>query len=171
MEARIQYLQQLYYLKEMETGHIDMGVAQAEIDKALVWQEEAATRMLATGMFDDPANIEGHAGMTLAQVYTNMLETHKILLADYIVKLQAFQEADRAYEEVVDSFLVALNDVEDVGDAAIEGQADNIAATEQAAYTAMGLALVIGVVAALAVGVVVNGGRRQDRQRRRRADG
>jgi methyl-accepting chemotaxis protein len=155
MEARIQYLQQLYYLEEMRTGHTDMEGPRIEIDKALVWQEEATTRMLTTSLFDDPADVEGYEGMTLAQVYASMFETHKILLADYIAELEAFRKADQAYEEATDSFLVALDDVEDVGDVAIEGEKGNIAVTKRAANSAMALTLAVGVVVALVVGVVV----------------
>jgi PAS domain S-box-containing protein len=153
METYIGLLQQLYYLNQMVQG-ADLSESRAKIDKSLAFQEEAVTRMVATGAFDVPAG-GAYPDKTMAQAYTELLKTHKNLLADYVTQFKSYQEAADAYEEKTEALVASLATLEAAGDAVVEQETENIKSTQQAANVAMTAALGIGLLSALVIGIVL----------------
>ncbi|MEE8389444.1 MAG: methyl-accepting chemotaxis protein, partial [Anaerolineae bacterium] len=153
MESYIGLLRQLYYLDQLVAG-ADLSKVQARIDEGLAFQEKATARMVATGAFDVPAGSD-YPDKTMAQAYTELLETHGELLSEHIEKFTAFSAAGAAYQQAADAYLIFMDEIEEEGDQAVEGEAENIAATQRTATTAMTVALVVGLASALIVGVVL----------------
>ncbi len=156
METYIGLLQQLHYLDEMTDG-ADIQVTKTQLNESLAFQEEAVARMMRSGTFDVPAG-SAYPGKTMAQAYAELLTTHKQLLTDYVAKFEQFAEDRGAYEAETVVFVSYLNSVEDIGDAAVEGEVENIAIAQRSARIIMAIALAIGVVAAAVTSVLLTQG-------------
>lgn len=154
MEARITFLQQLHYIGRMAEGE-DQQSALKGFEQALAQQEEAARRMLATGMFDQPADVDGFEGKTIAQVYNEMFGMHKEFSGDYIAKLTAFQEAKQNYDKTAEELLVLVSDVEEMADGAVENQTEKVATTQKLASSILIGALVVGLIVAVVVSILI----------------
>ncbi len=153
METYIGLLQQFYYLEQLEDG-ADFEETQTTIAESLDFHEQAAARMIESGMFDVPAGSD-YPGQTMAEAYQALLDIHETLLADYLEELQAYAEAQQAYDQEVADFLAFLVTVEDVGDNAVEGETETIEATQQTASTVMALTSGLGLMVALIVAFVL----------------
>jgi methyl-accepting chemotaxis protein len=153
MNTLIGLLRQLYYLERMVRG-VDLSTVRAGLDEASAFQEEAFVRMIGSGLFDEPAGSD-YPGQTMAEAYAALMETHRELLSEYTTKYATFSAAAADYQKTADELLAFTDEMNKEGDHAIDGEADNIAASRRVASTVVSLALGIGLVTALAVGILL----------------
>ncbi len=153
MESYIGLLRQIHLLEQLTDG-MDPEQVRTEIQILLAFQEAATARMVTTPVFDVPAG-SAYPGLTMAQAYADLLETHKALIQDYIETYEAFDAANTAYQETADRYLQFIDQMEERGDQTVEGEAENIAATQRTARTVVLGSLVVGGLVALVVGVVL----------------
>ena len=120
MEANIGFLRQLYAMEKMRRLGISDAIKK-ELEEAITFYESAASRMLATGMFDAQGSGE-FGGHTLSSQYRELQARHKQLLGSWLTALASYQTQQATYEQSADRLAQQLVDVEAKGDATVEDQ-------------------------------------------------
>ena len=120
MEANIGFLRQLYALEKMQSEGLT-PVIQSEMEEATRFYREAVDAMLASGLFDVPAEGE-FAGQSLATQYRALETEVQQLMVQWMAALGEYQRQLISYEQSADQLKKLLVDVEAKGDATVEDQ-------------------------------------------------
>ncbi|WP_440894512.1 methyl-accepting chemotaxis protein [Aeromonas dhakensis] len=120
MEANIGFLRQLYALEKMQSEGLT-PVIQSEMEEATRFYREAVDAMLASGLFDVPAEGE-FAGQSLATQYRALETEVQQLMVQWMAALGEYQRQLISYERSADQLKKLLVDVEAKGDATVEDQ-------------------------------------------------
>lgn len=103
-------MQQLYFIERMETGTC-FEECEAQMQMALMIQEDAAERMLATGAFELPMEGEDEDA-TYASHYRKLLQTQKDLIAEYVNRYKAFKKINQQYNQKTADLLAFLETID-----------------------------------------------------------
>ncbi|WP_368206151.1 methyl-accepting chemotaxis protein [Aeromonas sp. s5] len=120
MEANIGFLRQLYALEKMQSEGLTPAI-QNEMEEATRFYREAVDAMLASGLFDVPAEGE-FAGQSLATQYRALETEVQQLMVQWMAALGEYQRQLISYEQSADQLKKLLVDVEAKGDATVEDQ-------------------------------------------------
>ena len=120
MEANIGFLRQLYALEKMQSEGLT-PVIQSEMEEATRFYREAVDAMLASGLFDVPAEGE-FAGQSLATQYRALETEVQQLMVQWMAALGEYQRQLTSYEQSADQLKKLLVEVEAKGDATVEDQ-------------------------------------------------
>ncbi|WP_279485271.1 methyl-accepting chemotaxis protein [Aeromonas dhakensis] len=120
MEANIGFLRQLYALEKMQSEGLTPAI-QNEMEEATRFYREAVDAMLASGLFDVPAEGE-FAGQSLATQYRALETEVQQLMVQWMAALGEYQRQLTSYERSADQLKKLLVDVEAKGDATVEDQ-------------------------------------------------
>ena len=120
MEANIGFLRQLYALEKMQSEGLTPAI-QSEMEEATRFYREAVDAMLASGLFDVPAEGE-FAGQSLATQYRALETEVQQLMVQWMAALGEYQRQLTSYEQSADQLKKLLVDVEAKGDATVEDQ-------------------------------------------------
>ncbi|CAD7492888.1 methyl-accepting chemotaxis protein [Aeromonas dhakensis] len=120
MEANIGFLRQLYALEKMQSEGLTPAI-QSEMEEATRFYREAVDAMLASGLFDVPAEGE-FAGQSLATQYRALETEVQQLMVQWMAALGEYQRQLISYERSADQLKKLLVDVEAKGDATVEEQ-------------------------------------------------
>ncbi|HDX8354652.1 TPA: methyl-accepting chemotaxis protein [Aeromonas dhakensis] len=120
MEANIGFLRQLYALEKMQSEGLTPAI-QSEMEEATRFYREAVDAMLASGLFDVPAEGE-FAGQSLATQYRALETEVQQLMVQWMAALGEYQRQLISYEHSADQLKKLLVDVEAKGDATVEDQ-------------------------------------------------
>ncbi|HDX8371025.1 TPA: methyl-accepting chemotaxis protein [Aeromonas dhakensis] len=120
MEANIGFLRQLYALEKMQSEGLTPAI-QSEMEEATRFYREAVDAMLASGLFDVPAEGE-FAGQSLATQYRALETEVQQLMVQWMAALGEYQRQLTSYERSADQLKKLLVDVEAKGDATVEDQ-------------------------------------------------
>ena len=120
MEANIGFLRQLYALEKMQSEGLTPAI-QSEMEEATRFYREAVDAMLASGLFDVPAEGE-FAGQSLATQYRALETEVQQLMVQWMAALGEYQRQLISYERSADQLKKLLVDVEAKGDATVEDQ-------------------------------------------------
>ncbi|MBQ4682567.1 methyl-accepting chemotaxis protein [Aeromonas dhakensis] len=120
MEANIGFLRQLYALEKMQSEGLTPAI-QNEMEEATRFYREAVEAMLASGLFDVPAEGE-FAGQSLATQYRALETEVQQLMVQWMAALGEYQRQLTSYERSADQLKKLLVDVEAKGDATVEDQ-------------------------------------------------
>ncbi|WP_421160695.1 methyl-accepting chemotaxis protein [Aeromonas dhakensis] len=120
MEANIGFLRQLYALEKMQSEGLTPAI-QNEMEEATRFYREAVDAMLASGLFDVPAEGE-FAGQSLATQYRALETEVQQLMVQWMAALGEYQRQLTSYEQSADQLKKLLVDVEVKGDATVEDQ-------------------------------------------------
>ncbi|WP_337077041.1 methyl-accepting chemotaxis protein [Aeromonas dhakensis] len=120
MEANIGFLRQLYALEKMQSEGLTPAI-QAEMEEATRFYREAVDAMLASGLFDVPAEGE-FAGQSLATQYRALETEVQQLMVQWMAALGEYQRQLTSYEQSADQLKKLLVEVEAKGDATVEDQ-------------------------------------------------
>ncbi|MFQ2282096.1 methyl-accepting chemotaxis protein [Aeromonas dhakensis] len=120
MEANIGFLRQLYALEKMQSEGLTPAI-QAEMGEATRFYREAVDAMLASGLFDVPAEGE-FAGQSLATQYRALETEVQQLMVQWMAALGEYQRQLTSYEQSADQLKKLLVEVEAKGDATVEDQ-------------------------------------------------
>ncbi|WP_421167773.1 methyl-accepting chemotaxis protein [Aeromonas dhakensis] len=120
MEANIGFLRQLYALEKMQSEGLTPAI-QAEMEEATRFYREAVDAMLASGLFDVPAEGE-FAGQSLATQYRALETEVQQLMVQWMAALGEYQRQLTSYERSADQLKKLLVEVEAKGDATVEDQ-------------------------------------------------
>ncbi|MBO2902641.1 methyl-accepting chemotaxis protein [Aeromonas dhakensis] len=120
MEANIGFLRQLYALEKMQSEGLTPAI-QNEMEEATRFYREAVDAMLASGLFDVPAEGE-FAGQSLATQYRALETEVQQLMVQWMAALGEYQRQLTSYEQSADQLKKLLVDVEAKGDATVEDQ-------------------------------------------------
>ncbi|WP_429071701.1 methyl-accepting chemotaxis protein [Aeromonas dhakensis] len=120
MEANIGFLRQLYALEKMQSEGLTPAI-QSEMEEATHFYREAVDAMLASGLFDVPAEGE-FAGQSLATQYRALETEVQQLMVQWMAALGEYQRQLTSYERSADQLKKLLVDVEAKGDATVEDQ-------------------------------------------------
>ena len=154
MEANIGLLRQMYHLQRLLSGH-DLEQNRAEIQQAMNFQKEAIDGMFSTGQFDVPAG-EAYRNQTFNEAYTALINRHETRTAAVITAYEQYQLAATNYQQDAQRLLDSLVAVEEIADSTVENKASSSEATRQSATFGMWLALLIGLVLAIAFGSLLH---------------
>ncbi len=153
MEARIEYLEQLYYLNRLLAG-ASISRTRDQINEHLADQKLSVSRMFASGYYDAPADIVGYEGLSVAEAYSAMLAEHQNLLAEYIDKYIAYDLYKDVYGQSADNFFKFLARVKATGDSAVERRLESIETVKQSAIKMMSMVLVLGGILAILIAIM-----------------
>ncbi|WP_042050352.1 methyl-accepting chemotaxis protein [Aeromonas dhakensis] len=120
MEANIGFLRQLYALEKMQSEGLTPAI-QSEMEEATRFYREAVEAMLASGLFDVPAEGE-FAGQSLATQYRALETEVQQLMVQWMAALGEYQRQLTSYEQSADQLKKLLVEVEAKGDATVEDQ-------------------------------------------------
>ncbi|HDZ8897416.1 methyl-accepting chemotaxis protein [Aeromonas dhakensis] len=120
MEANIGFLRQLYALEKMQSEGLTPAI-QNEMEEATRFYREAVDAMLASGLFDVPAEGE-FAGQSLATQYRALETEVQQLMVQWMAALGEYQRQLTSYEQSADQLKKLLVEVEAKGDATVEDQ-------------------------------------------------
>ncbi|MGS3180125.1 methyl-accepting chemotaxis protein [Aeromonas dhakensis] len=120
MEANIGFLRQLYTLEKMQSEGLTPAI-QSEMEEATRFYREAVDAMLASGLFDVPAEGE-FAGQSLATQYRALETEVQQLMVQWMAALGEYQRQLISYEQSADQLKKLLVEVEAKGDATVEDQ-------------------------------------------------
>ncbi|HDZ8834690.1 TPA: methyl-accepting chemotaxis protein [Aeromonas dhakensis] len=120
MEANIGFLRQLYALEKIQSEGLTPAI-QNEMEEATRFYREAVDAMLASGLFDVPAEGE-FAGQSLATQYRALETEVQQLMVQWMAALGEYQRQLTSYERSADQLKKLLVDVEAKGDATVEDQ-------------------------------------------------
>ncbi|MDH0174173.1 methyl-accepting chemotaxis protein [Aeromonas dhakensis] len=120
MEANIGFLRQLYALEKMQSEGLTPAI-QNEMEEATRFYREAVEAMLASGLFDVPAEGE-FAGQSLATQYRTLETEVQQLMVQWMAALGEYQRQLISYERSADQLKKLLVEVEAKGDATVEDQ-------------------------------------------------
>ncbi|WP_440892872.1 methyl-accepting chemotaxis protein [Aeromonas dhakensis] len=120
MEANIGFLRQLYALEKMQSEGLTPAI-QNEMEEATRFYREAVEAMLASGLFDVPAEGE-FAGQSLATQYRALETEVQQLMVQWMAALGEYQRQLTSYERSADQLKKLLVEVEAKGDATVEDQ-------------------------------------------------
>ncbi|CAB5695326.1 methyl-accepting chemotaxis protein [Aeromonas sp. s3] len=120
MEANIGFLRQLYALEKMQSEGLTPAI-QSEMEEATRFYREAVDAMLASGLFDVPAEGE-FAGQSLATQYRAQETEVQQLMVQWMAALGEYQRQLTSYERSADQLKKLLVEVEAKGDATVEDQ-------------------------------------------------
>ncbi|HDX8436329.1 methyl-accepting chemotaxis protein [Aeromonas dhakensis] len=120
MEANIGFLRQLYALEKMQSEGLTPAI-QSEMEEATRFYREAVDAMLASGLFDVPAEGE-FAGQSLATQYRAQETEVQQLMVQWMAALGEYQRQLTSYEQSADQLKKLLVEVEAKGDATVEDQ-------------------------------------------------
>ena len=120
MEANIGFLRQLYALEKMQSEGLTPAI-QSEMEEATRFYREAVDAMLASGLFDVPAEGE-FAGQSLATQYRALETEVQQLMVQWMAALGEYQRQLISYERSADQLKKLLVEVEAKGDATVEDQ-------------------------------------------------
>ncbi|MCJ2367393.1 methyl-accepting chemotaxis protein [Aeromonas dhakensis] len=120
MEANIGFLRQLYALEKMQSEGLTPAI-QSEMAEATRFYREAVEAMLASGLFDVPAEGE-FAGQSLATQYRALETEVQQLMVQWMAALGEYQRQLTSYEQSADQLKKLLVEVEAKGDATVEDQ-------------------------------------------------
>ncbi|MFM4924603.1 methyl-accepting chemotaxis protein [Aeromonas dhakensis] len=120
MEANIGFLRQLYALEKMQSEGLTPAI-QNEMEEATRFYREAVDAMLASGLFDVPAEGE-FAGQSLATQYRAQETEVQQLMVQWMAALGEYQRQLTSYEQSADQLKKLLVEVEAKGDATVEDQ-------------------------------------------------
>ncbi|MDX7833540.1 methyl-accepting chemotaxis protein [Aeromonas dhakensis] len=120
MEANIGFLRQLYALEKMQSEGLTPAI-QSEMEEATRFYREAVDAMLASGLFDVPAEGE-FAGQSLATQYRALETEVQQLMVQWMAALGEYQRQLTSYEQSADQLKKLLVEVEAKGDATVEDQ-------------------------------------------------
>ncbi|WAF76292.1 methyl-accepting chemotaxis protein [Aeromonas dhakensis] len=120
MEANIGFLRQLYALEKMQSEGLTPAI-QSEMEEATRFYREAVDAMLASGLFDVPAEGE-FAGQSLATQYRALETEVQQLMVQWMAALGEYQRQLISYEQSADQLKKLLVEVEAKGDATVEDQ-------------------------------------------------
>ncbi|HDX9008555.1 methyl-accepting chemotaxis protein [Aeromonas dhakensis] len=120
MEANIGFLRQLYALEKMQSEGLTPAI-QSEMEEATRFYREAVDAMLASGLFDVPAE-EEFAGQSLATQYRALETEVQQLMVQWMAALGEYQRQLTSYEQSADQLKKLLVEVEAKGDATVEDQ-------------------------------------------------
>ena len=148
MEGSIGIEAQMLAVERFVSGAADESAAQALLDEGYAMEQEALGRMSGTGLID-AATI-------------NKLDH---LRKEFFEKRQALWDArlrDDISERVQDDYYVAANgllehieEVEELGDAEVESQVSGLRSSTDAAYAALIVVALVGVIAATIIGFLL----------------
>lgn len=120
MEANIGFLRQLYALEKMQSEGLTPAI-QSEMEEATRFYREAVDAMLASGLFDVPAEGE-FTGQSLATQYRALETEVQQLMVQWMAALGEYQRQLTSYEQSADQLKKLLVEVEAKGDATVEDQ-------------------------------------------------
>ncbi|MFQ2258823.1 methyl-accepting chemotaxis protein [Aeromonas dhakensis] len=126
MEANIGFLRQLYALEKMQSEGLTPAI-QSEMEEATRFYREAVDAMLASGLFDVPAEGE-FAGQSLATQYRALETEVQQLMVQWMAALGEYQRQLTSYEQSADQLKKLLVEVEAKGDATVEDQVGQLKA-------------------------------------------
>lgn len=148
MEANIGLLTSLYHVERYRSGSPDSNIKK-DIYDAIEFQTEAANEMLNTGHFDISLP---NSSMSMKAAYKQAFSIHVKNIDELLVKYDAFYEARTKYSKSTATLLNFMEEFEEIGDQAVEGQTDNIATTQNTTDTFLFIVLVLGLLLTAAIG-------------------
>ncbi|HRH76537.1 MAG TPA: HAMP domain-containing protein, partial [Cellvibrionaceae bacterium] len=124
MESLIGFYTQLYHLEQL-IHTADYAALPDKINQALRFQEHAVQAMVDSGVFNQP--IAGTISEPAAARYADYFAQHKTLMSQTIASALAFRQQFKQCDQASSVLLASLDEFEEMGDSAVEGQASQVA--------------------------------------------
>ncbi|MFO1370840.1 MAG: methyl-accepting chemotaxis protein [Marinagarivorans sp.] len=124
MESLIGFYTQLYDLEQL-IHTADYAALPDKINQALEFQEHAVQAMVDSGVFNQP--IAGIISESAAARYADYFAQHKTLMSQTIASALAFRQQFKQCDQASSVLLASLDEFEEMGDSAVEGQASQVA--------------------------------------------
>lgn len=148
MEANIGYLTTLYHV-ERYLGLPPSEAILDNINSAIKFQQSASEEMFSTNFFDisAPAPYSG----TLKNTYQQYFAQHQDNVKNLVVSYQKYFNLHNQYLAVASALIDFMGEFEEVGDAAVESQNENVITTQKTVSWIIGTTLFVAIILTAAV--------------------
>ncbi len=154
MESNIGLLWGLYHLSKLIDRSEEFKAAKFNIEQALAFQREASDEMLGTGRFDLSAGAKWN-NERYSDLYTKYLSRYESLVETLVQITHEYQQTHDNYIEKSNEFLRILEQFEENGDAAVEGQIGSIQQTQNTTMTVMIIVGTLGIILGVVLAVIL----------------
>lgn len=157
MESQIELLTRFYNYQRLvklmdETKASEEKEVIQSLNSALADLKEKVAEIQAHPLFQQKTVDAGHyQGLSFSSAIANALKTHQANFELAVATFYDFRKANVRYNTLANEFLTTIEHIEEVADGKVEAQADTISSTKSFTYTLIALAMVMGVVSAIAV--------------------
>lgn len=173
VEAQNAFLRRIQYYNLYVSEVIAKATANSVLNSSLESMREKITTLSTLKLFRDVRLIEDEEGdsidtsallkqmgvsgnvMSITDGALDEIDIHDVEFKTAIAAYDAYRAEDDRYQAVAVDLLSVLKNIEKVGAAAVEGQADAINATVNRSYITILMVLLVSVVVAVVFGVVV----------------
>ncbi|MFK8078989.1 MAG: methyl-accepting chemotaxis protein [Granulosicoccus sp.] len=153
METRIAMLQQIFYYKRLVIGQSVAPTLQ-RLSGTLAFLADSIAEIIDHPVFKT-TRIEdrSYASATYSEALGTAFTTHKSDFASATAAYLSLAETRKQYQAQANQFLETVTALEEVGDSQVEGQMDTVKRTVGRAYGTLILAVIAGVLIAIAAGL------------------
>ena len=150
MESRIALLSRLHHYQSLIDGQATVGQTRAVLAADGAELSDSLAEVTALAAFNQPVAAGPYAGRPYAEVLNQLHQEHNTTLEAALAAYLAFSVAQSGFDQTVHQLLDELEQLEEVTDAAVEGEEENVAAAVNGAITLIGSSLVLGLLVAVA---------------------
>ena len=155
MELRIALLERRYFYQQLVSG-LGSKESQSRLDELLGEMKQKVEALSQHALFGESVAEGQFAEMTYIEVLRSLLADHEKNFADAIHKSANLIAARSAYNQATDQLLALVEEIEESGDAAVEGKADEVLKVKSEANWTILATLTIGLIVAIAITIYSN---------------
>ena len=155
MELRIALLERRYFYQQLVSG-LGSKESQSRLDELLGEMKQKVEALSQHALFGESVEEGQFAEMTYIEVLRSLLADHEKNFADAIHKSANLIAARSAYNQATDQLLALVEEIEESGDAAVEGKADEVLKVKSEANWTILATLIIGLIVAVVITIYSN---------------
>ena len=148
MESRIGLLSRLHDYQSLIDGQTTLEETRAALAADGAELTDSLAEVTALAAFNQPVPAGPYAGRPYAEVLNELHREHNTTLDAALSAYLAFAAAQSEFDQIVHRLLGELEQLEEVTDAAVEGEEENVSAAVNGAITMIGSALLLGLLLA-----------------------
>ena len=145
MEARIALLNRLHQYQQLAGGTIDVHEAVAELGNSALELEDMIAELMELEAFHEPIEAVEYGGATYAEVLNDLFDAHRDRAKNAIATFVRFNDSHFTFLTITNKLLEQLDQLEEITDAAVEGEAATVEAAKSSAYSFLTLSMLFGL--------------------------
>lgn len=149
MEARIALLERMHQYQNFVDGKNSRSVAEQQLAETLVELEANINQLTGLDAFSKDIPSGPYQGQNYVTVLNKKLTEHKQLMASSIASYAAFHASTENFISKSQILLNEIEALEEIADAAVEGEKGAIQGAVSSSYTLITIALVVGILLAM----------------------
>lgn len=149
MEARLALLERMHQYQNFVDGKSSRSVAEQQLAETLVELEANINQLTGLDAFSKDIPSGPYQGQNYVTVLNKKLAEHKQMMASALVNYAAFHASTENFITQSQTLLDEIEALEEIADAAVEGEKGAIQGAVSSSYTLITIALVVGILLAM----------------------